>query len=67
VKIDSSWDQTKSMQSRSIVVHYQHRFAADLDEAIDGEVSERVGSFFSPIYANRLTAFTIANTAIHAS
>jgi hypothetical protein len=49
------------------VVNYQHRFAADLDEAIDGEVGERIGIFFSPIYANRLTAFTVANTAIHAS
>jgi hypothetical protein len=30
------------MQNRSIVVHYQHRFAALLDEAIDGEVGEPV-------------------------
>jgi hypothetical protein len=42
VKVDSLLDQTKCMQNRSIVVHYQHRFAAHLDEAIDGEVGEPV-------------------------
>ena len=57
----------KGMQSRSIVVHYQPRFAAHLDQAIEGEVGERVGIFVSAIYANRLTAFTVVNTAIHAS
>jgi len=36
------WDQPKSMQNRSVVVHYQPRFAAHLDEAVDGEVSEPV-------------------------
>ena len=41
-------DQTKSTQSRSIVVHYQPRFAANLDEAIDGEVGERIGVLFRP-------------------
>jgi hypothetical protein len=30
------------MQNRSVVVHYQHRFAAHLDEAVDGEVGKRL-------------------------
>ncbi len=42
-------------------------FVAHLDEVVDGEVGERVGIFFSPIYANRLLAFTTAGSAIHAS
>jgi len=48
-------------------VHYQPRFAANLDEAIDGEVGERVGIFVSAIYASRLLFFTTADSAIHAS
>ena len=32
VKVDSLLDQTKCMQNRSIVVHYQRRFVAHLDK-----------------------------------
>jgi len=48
VKVDSLLDQTKRMQNRSIVVHYQRRFAAHLDKAVDGKVCERFGVLFSP-------------------
>jgi hypothetical protein len=30
------------MQSRSVIVHYQHRFAAHVDEAVEGEVGKRL-------------------------
>jgi len=40
-------------------------FVAHLNEVADGEVRERVGIFFSPIYANRLLVFTGAGSAIH--
>jgi len=42
-------------------------FVAHLDEVVDGKVGERVGIFFSPLYANRLLFFATADSAIHAS
>jgi hypothetical protein len=45
----------------------QRRFIAHLDEIVHGKIRERVGIFFSPIYVNRLFAFTTADSAIHAS
>jgi len=30
-------DQTKGMQNRSMVVNYQRRFAAHLDEVVDSD------------------------------
>jgi hypothetical protein len=46
VKIDSSLAQAECVQTPRIVVRYQRRFAAHLDEVVDCEVGERFGREF---------------------